>query len=108
MIELLENPLIQLLLIVAAGMGLSWLSEREEQRRVAAGLPYRPLKERVLQGMGYVGDTGVTKERKSPLLENDIWIQAAKELELPVDKVLELRELVQPEKKKPAKQSPLT
>ena len=89
MIELLENPIIQLLLIAAAGMGLSWISEREEQRRVAAGLPYRPLKERIVDGLGF------SQERKSPLLETeDIWVQAARELELPIEKVLLLKKKI--------------
>lgn len=101
MIELLENPLIQLVLIVAAGMGLSWLSERQEQRRVAQGLPYRPLKERVLDGLGYAREL-TTQPREN----DDIWVQAAKELELPIEKVLLLKQKILGEKSEAAPAKP--
>lgn len=89
-LSMLENPLIQLLLIAGAMMGLSWVSEREEQRRVAQGLPRRALKERVVQGLGLVAAAQAT----APVNE-DIWIVAARELELPIEKVLKLKERVQ-------------
>lgn len=102
--SLLENPLIQLLLIAGSVMGLGWLSERQEQRRVATGLPRRNLRERLLEGLGLV--------RKPPQIPDksveDVWVTAARELELPVDKVLQLKERVlksdvKPPRSKPAK-----
>jgi hypothetical protein len=91
--SLLENPLIQLFLIAGCGMSLSWLSEREEQRRVAAGLPYRPLKERILEGLGQL------RPKQNPPAD-DVWVQAAKELGLPVEKVLLLKKRVLAERGK--------
>jgi hypothetical protein len=92
-LSMLENPLIQLLLIAGAMMGLSWVSEREEQRRVTQGLPRRALKERVVQGLGLVAPAQAT----APVNE-DVWVVAARELELPIEKVLQLKERVQREK----------
>src|SRR4051794_40027867 len=98
--SLLENPFLQLLLIAASGMGVSWISERNEQRRVAAGLPYRPIKERVLEGIGFangvnsisVGVKSAVNPVERVLTQSqpteDIWVTAAKELELPIEKVL--------------------
>jgi hypothetical protein len=88
--NLLENPIVQLLLIAGAGMGLTWISEREEQRRVAGGLPRRTLKARLLLGLGFLRHTDVPKKPHP----EDIWVIAARELGLPLDKVLLLKERV--------------
>lgn len=90
--DVLANPLIQLLLIVGSVVALSWVSEREEARRVARGLPRRPLRARILASLD-LAMLYVAPERKRE--REDIWVIAARELDLPLDKVLLLKERVQ-------------
>jgi hypothetical protein len=104
LLSLLENPLIQLFLIAGAVMGLTWVSEQEEQRRVARGLPRKALKDRVLQGIGIALPAQPDKPEKPE--KEDIWVTAARELELPIEKVLQLKERVQQGEGKQARKTP--
>ena len=92
--DILDNPFMQLFLIVGSVAALSWISQREEARRVRRGLPRRSLKERVLEGLGFQSSI------PAPPQPEDIWVKAARELGLPLDKVLLLKERVTAEKEK--------
>jgi hypothetical protein len=92
LLDLLSNPLIQLFLIVGSVVCLSWVSEREEVRRVARGLSRRPLKARILAGLD-LAVLHVVPQRKHE--QEDIWVVAARELDLPLDKVLLLKARMQ-------------